>query len=389
MNTHESRLPKDPAIARLIAMVAGGSTGSETNRSNAPPPADAAPAATWPAVTGPGGSAEPAGTTQTALEKALALFASRIVSVAHTRQTIVVRWVSGTEDEARYSRILRLIEQGRQAEAALIMELLLAIEPDDTSILYNLGMIYSDAGLIGRAIDLLKRLITLDDAHANGLVALGVAYTRADRLDDALYRLRKATQIEPDNPWAQRNLGAVYARKGNHRKAIDALSRAVEHNPDDDRAWFGLAQALERTGNHDKAIEAYHRVIAINEYGDMAESARTAISKMAQDEFRSPSVPRIDAVMYLLAAIEKFATKSEDEVKAIGIEIAMLGMKGISINDPDSRYTIRSLPGEFSGLSLVCHEYVAFKRFAPDADIGIDLSAEYEAALGMYGGEGR
>jgi hypothetical protein len=46
---------------------------------------------------------------------------------------------------------------------------------------------------------------------------------------------------------------------------------------------------------------------------------------------------------------------------------------------------IKMFLGEFTGLSLVCHQYVAFKRFAPEMDIGIDLSREYEAARGMFG----
>jgi hypothetical protein len=32
----------------------------------------------------------------------------------------------------------------------------------------------------------------------------------------------------------------------------------------------------------------------------------------------------------------------------------------------------------------LCIMYVAFKKFAPDADIGFDLSAEYEKALERY-----
>lgn len=92
----------------------------------------------------------------------------------------------------------------------------------------------------------------------------------------------------------------------------------------------------------------------------------------------------MDAVMYLVSALEKFQGKSTEELQKIGFEIAMLGTKGININDPDSSYAIDTLPGEYSGLSLVCHQYVAFQRFAPEMDIGIDLSKEYEAAEELF-----
>ena len=45
---------------------------------------------------------------------------------------------------------------------------------------------------------------------------------------------------------------------------------------------------------------------------------------------------------------------------------------------------LRSLPGEFTALHLLCIMYVAFKQFAPDTDIGFDLSAEYGMAVEVY-----
>ena len=59
-------------------------------------------------------------------------------------------------------------------------------------------------------------------------------------------------------------------------------------------------------------------------------------------------------------------------------------MNGIDVNNADSSYRLRSLPGEFSGLQLVCLEYVAFKQAAPQLDIGFDLSREYEMAQHLH-----
>ena len=55
-------------------------------------------------------------------------------------------------------------------------------------------------------------------------------------------------------------------------------------------------------------------------------------------------------------------------------------MKGLDINDPSEKYSITSIPGKFSGLQLLCIEYVGFKMIDPSLDIGFDLSKEYEAA---------
>ncbi len=49
------------------------------------------------------------------------------------------------------------------------------------------------------------------------------------------------------------------------------------------------------------------------------------------------------------------------------------------------KYQLKSLPGNFSGLHLVCLMYVAFKSIAPDTDVGFDLSKEYAAAQALHG----
>ena len=91
----------------------------------------------------------------------------------------------------------------------------------------------------------------------------------------------------------------------------------------------------------------------------------------------------MDAVLYCLGALDRFAKMTPDEVQKVGFEIAILGMNGLDVNDSTPKYRLRSLPGEFSGLHLVSIEYVAFKQVLPDQDIGFDLSIEYRMALEM------
>lgn len=55
------------------------------------------------------------------------------------------------------------------------------------------------------------------------------------------------------------------------------------------------------------------------------------------------------------------------------------------IVDPESpvRHTLRSLPGEFSGLQLLCYEYTGFQFIDLWVDIGFDIAAEYKEAKQM------
>ena len=88
--------------------------------------------------------------------------------------------------------------------------------------------------------------------------------------------------------------------------------------------------------------------------------------------------------MYCLGALEKFAGMPSEQVRKIGVEIAFLGTRGLDVNSPEAKYSLKSLEGNCSGLNLVCYEYVAFKQFAPEQNIGFDLDAEYETALGLF-----
>jgi hypothetical protein len=80
------------------------------------------------------------------------------------------------------------------------------------------------------------------------------------------------------------------------------------------------------------------------------------------------------------SALQRFKGMTTDEIKCLGVEIAVLGTRGPSINDPSKTYTIDSIPGAFTALELVSMMYAAFQQFAPESDVGIDLSVEYRQA---------
>jgi hypothetical protein len=146
-----------------------------------------------------------------------------------------------------------------------------------------------------------------------------------------------------------------------------------------------------RVGLRVGADEAYRQTLAVAEVGPAADMAREALSRIAAEAFRqaTPGTPRMDAVMYCLGALERFAQMTPDQIQKVGFEIAVLGMGGLDVNDPTPQYRLRNLPGEFSGLHLVSLQYVAFKITAPEMDIGFDLAREYETAKALHGARGQ
>jgi Tfp pilus assembly protein PilF len=307
-----------------------------------------------------------------------------IETLKTSQDEIRVVWVQ--ENENTLDAIVDMLTHGQYGQAILCMELLLSDDQDNNDLLYNLGMAYSDIGALDRATIHLNKLLKNEPDHVNGRIALGVAYTRQGNTGDAIKELQRAVMEDPANPWAQRNLGGALAKTGQMEKAVIHLKNAAELNPSDQLAWYGYAQVLELNGDEAQAEVIYKRSIDIDEFSDAAELAREALTKLAQRSFHSalPGIERPDAVMYCLGALERFEKMTLQEMQTIGFEIAMLGRGGLDVNDSTQKYKLKSLPGNFSGLHLVSIMYVAFKKFAPDQDVGFDLSVEYRRALVLH-----
>lgn len=91
------------------------------------------------------------------------------------------------------------------------------------------------------------------------------------------------------------------------------------------------------------------------------------------------------AMFHMVAALERFSIMPHDEILGVAGEVALLGQNGIDYTIGKKQYTLHSLPGdEFSGLELLCLEYVGFKLTHPELDTMIPFDAAYRAAKAMY-----
>lgn len=318
-------------------------------------------------------------------------FGDGTVQAAATGGGLEITWtpVEASLDPLEYA--VTLLQNRQHTIAVPILQALLAEDPSSAAVLLNLGMAESDLGKLDDAIRHLRALLDKQPAHAHGRVALGVAQARAGQIDDAIITLQKAVKTAPEDPFARRNLGGLLAKKGRLAEAIAHLREAVRLNPGEQQALYGLAHCLLETGERDlveEAAQLYQRAIAADPDSDLAEQCRRERSHIAQRTFRSNAAGqiRMDAVMYCLGALQTFAKLPKEEVRKITVEIAMLGTKGLDVNDPAQKYQLRSLPGNYSGLHLVSIEYVGFKLLDPSVDIGFDLSQEYHQAQHLLGG---
>jgi len=226
----------------------------------------------------------------------------------------------------------------------------------------------------------LQKCIELSPHNANAHVALGFAYMSSGDLKTAKEYTLEALKIVPNDPFALRNLGGILGKENDYLNAFYNLQKSYNINPHDPQTVYGLAFSYMSLNDFENA-EKYFRVLLDMQAPEMLkELARKGLGEIAFKTLKSQGT-RMDVVLYILGALGIFKGKSTQEVKDISFEIALLGRQGFEINDPTKKFTLRTLPGEFTALQLVSMMYTGFKQFEPSLDIGTDFSEEYGLAL--------
>ena len=296
-------------------------------------------------------------------------------------RTIHVTWSKDAGFIEPLDRALELLRGGKIQEAIPVLWTALQKDPDNPNILYNLGVAYNEVGFNGQSIQTLAKLLEIVPDHVHGLAAMGVAYMRGSQLSAAVDHLEKAIELEPNNLWALRNLAACRMKQGKADLAVELLEQAIRFAPDDIQILVSYGTALEQAGRTEDADDQYLAAIKIGSPASWVDLAKTRRTELAEKVLRKRGGDlRPDVMMYITGSLERFSQMNAEEIKAVGMEIAMLGQNGLDINDPDKKYTLQSIPGTFSGLHLVAIMYTAFQQIAPGTDVGIDFSREYEAA---------
>lgn len=283
----------------------------------------------------------------------------------------------------KFDQAIVLAESARFDEAKEIFEEMLLEDPKNAEVLYNLGMCFTNLGHPDKAIAVLNKSIEYNPKYSNSLVALGYAYVRKGDNANAKKLFLQALGLDPQNSYATRNLGGLYGKDGDIQKSLDYLEKAYKVNSNDVNTVYGLAYDYLQLKDYQKADRYFRKVLEMDAPTEISELAKTGLREIATIQLKSHGL-RMDAVMYMLSALRLFDKESQSNTREITFQIAMLGRSGFDINNPEKKYTLHNLPGVFTGLQLVSYMYVGFKQIAPEQNIGVDLSKEYEEALKLF-----
>jgi tetratricopeptide (TPR) repeat protein len=127
----------------------------------------------------------------------------------------------------------------------------------------NLGVAYSDAGMLDKALEQYLIGIKLDPNYPEAYNNLGNAYNRKGMYKKAVAEYLKAIKMRPEYKEAHNNLGSAYCNMGKYDMAIKEHLTALKINPECEKSHNNLGVAYSFKGMYDKAIVEYQRALEI------------------------------------------------------------------------------------------------------------------------------
>jgi len=156
------------------------------------------------------------------------------------------------------------LKKGRAAEAQVLYERALEINPDYVLLHINLARAYAAQKETQKAVAILREGLRRDPTHFKLYNNLGVMLNTLGDYRGAADALQRASHIEQDHPTVYFNLGVAYDRLGQFDQAIFNFRRSLSLAPNDPVTHFNLGNALFGKGDERAALQAFMSAYRLN-----------------------------------------------------------------------------------------------------------------------------
>jgi len=147
-------------------------------------------------------------------------------------------------DDCRRDLCISLAQTGQFQEAREVLEPGTAFAPDTADLYFFKGNLHLAAGELDEAMANFRQAADLEPGNSSILINLGVVQFERRELFAAIETYRGILEFEPDNIQARANLGAALQRSGQLDLAIACYREVLERSPDYLYAQHGLLFAL-------------------------------------------------------------------------------------------------------------------------------------------------
>ncbi|MEZ5419522.1 MAG: tetratricopeptide repeat protein [Vicinamibacterales bacterium] len=184
--------------------------------------------------------------------------------------------VQPANDEARRYLGRALSAMGRMDEALAEWRKALAARPNNWQALSDMGLALFQRARMTEAEAVYRQLVELQPDNVIGLQGLGTVLQQQGRDDEALRWYEQAIAITPAAQVLS-NMGTLYYQRGDYARAAESYRRAIGQRPNSAPTHRNLGDSLRRLGRADEALAAYQRAVAL------AEEARRVNPNDAQN----------------------------------------------------------------------------------------------------------
>jgi len=153
--------------------------------------------------------------------------------------------------------------QGQYENATKEYRMALAIRPDFTDALNNLGIVLNRQGKYEEALAVADEAIRISRDDAEAWYNRGCTLGMLKRYEEETDSYKQALTIRPNFTSAWENMGASYFDQGRFEDAIAAYLNETTYDPENAISWYYLGTVYEKTGQNSAAIAAFENAVKI------------------------------------------------------------------------------------------------------------------------------
>ena len=168
-------------------------------------------------------------------------------------------------------------------KAINILEKLILINDKNDKYFYELGVCHLSAGHPENAIPQLIQAIILNKENLEAQIQLAIAHELVDEADLSLMIYDKLIETNPEFLKAYYNKGAMLLGQGNFVEAAKAFFALLKRNPDYYKAYLGIAMSFDKIKKYSDAIRYYKKFLEIKKFSEDSVFARQRVKELREE----------------------------------------------------------------------------------------------------------
>ena len=170
--------------------------------------------------------------------------------------------------------------KGAYAEAAVLYEQALELDPSHAETLNNLGSSLPHLGRYDEAEQCFRQAIEIKPNYADPYGNLGILLRSKGALFGAEAALRRALQLRPNFTEARTHLGLTLTFRGRLRDARACFAKVLKATPRNALALYGKGQIAMAEGRFDEAESTFNRILEFDPKMPTAWAALANLRRM-------------------------------------------------------------------------------------------------------------